>query len=229
MGVKLKYLFLLFILYVSTGFYNQFFPSGKLAKIKLTSAEFKQIENNLQVGDYRIKRQDYRRENFGAAWSDDSDNIFSHNSCSTREDILNRDLYNTAAISAKGCGHKIVSGKLFDPYSNKLITFKRGDSNNIEIDHIVPLSYAWDRGAWNWNFSKRLKFANDPTNLVAVSKAYNQDKSDQGIGNWLPTNKNFVCLYVWQFIKLVVNYGLSLDYASKLTWDKLKNKCFSFR
>ena len=41
----------------------------------------------------------------------------------------------------------------------------------VQIDHIVPLALAWDLGARNWTDEMRVRFANDPANLLAVARA----------------------------------------------------------
>ncbi|NMO01316.1 HNH endonuclease [Gordonia sp. TBRC 11910] len=38
------------------------------------------------------------------------------------------------------------------------------NSSAVQIDHIVPLSYAWDMGASGWSASQRADLANDPAN-----------------------------------------------------------------
>jgi hypothetical protein len=84
----------------------------------------------------------------------------------------------------------------------------------VQIDHIVPLAYAWSMGARQWNSVVRQRFANDPANLVAVDGEANQDKSDKQPSQWMPANSGFHCQYAIQFIAVVRTYGLYLDRAS---------------
>src|SRR5699024_12715058 len=67
------------------------------------------------------------------------------------------------------------------PYSQELIS-----TDAIEVDHIFPLSAAWDHGAYQWDDATRQQFANDPLNLVATSRELNQSKSDSLPEEWLP-------------------------------------------
>jgi len=46
-------------------------------------------------------------------------------------------------------------------------------ASDVEIDHVVPLEWAWERGAWRWSGQKRETFANDPVNLLAVEDELN--------------------------------------------------------
>lgn len=118
----------------------------------------------------RQHRYDYLRSAFGDAWDDDNDAPMGHNGCDTRDDILNRDLVDKTYVSVKRCPDAVATGTLHDPYTNKTIAFQRGPKvgESVQIDHIVPLAYAWDMGAYAWPGPERLRFANDPANLLAV-------------------------------------------------------------
>ena len=97
----------------------------------------------------RSHRFDYRRSAFGDAWDDDNDAPGGHNGCDTRDDILNRDLVDVTYVFTKRCPNAVATGTLHDPYTNAIIAFQRGAKvgEAVQIDHIVPLAYAWDMGA----------------------------------------------------------------------------------
>jgi hypothetical protein len=80
--------------------------------------------------------------------------------------------------------------------------------------HIVPLALAWDLGARNWTDDMRLRFANDPANLIAVDGPANQDKSDHEPATWMPPNHAFWCQYAVQFAAVLRGYGLPVDAPS---------------
>lgn len=103
-----------------------------------------------------------------------------------------------------------------DPYTNTTVAFQRGASvgQSVQIDHIVPLSYAWDMGAYRWPNSERMRFANDPANLLAVQGQANQDKGDSPPAQWMPPNKAFACQYAMQFIAVLRGYSLPVDQPS---------------
>ena len=84
----------------------------------------------------------------------------------------------------------------------------------MQIDHIVPLAFAWDMGARDWDADKRKRFANDPANLLAVAGKANQDKGDLPPGEWMPPNSAFRCAYAVQFIEVLRGYQLPVDAAS---------------
>ena len=164
----------------------------------------------------RVRRNDYRRAAYGDAWDDNNDAPLGRNGCDTRDDILSRDLVDKTYVSVKRCPNAIAGGTLRDPYTNATVVFQRGAKvgESVQIDHIVPLAYAWDMGAYGWTFPQRLRFANDPANLLAVSGPANQDKGDMAPGQWMPRNAGFACQYAIQFIAVLRGYSLPIDQAS---------------
>ena len=170
----------------------------------------------LAVLPERAHRYDYRRPAFGDAWDDNNDAPLGRNGCDTRDDILNRDLVDKTYVSIKRCPNAVATGTLHDPYTNTTIAFARGAKvgEAVQIDHIVPLAYAWDMGAYDWAPPERLRFANDPANLLAVEGQANQDKGDSPPAQWMPPNTAFACQYAMQFITVLRGYQLPVDQAS---------------
>jgi hypothetical protein len=164
----------------------------------------------------RTRGHDYRRDAFGDAWTDDNSAPGGHNGCDTRNDILDRDLVDTTYTSISRCPTAVATGVLHDPYTNVVISFTRGNRTGaaVQIEHIVPLAYAWDQGARTWPDEMRVRFANDPANLLAVQGEANQDKGDQEPARWMPPNAAFHCQYAMQFIAVLRGYGLPVDAPS---------------
>ncbi len=164
----------------------------------------------------RTHRYDYHRSAYGEAWDDDNDAPGGHNGCDTRDDILDRDLVDKTYVSIKRCPNAVATGILHDPYTNTVIAFQRGAKvgEAVQIDHIVPLAYAWDMGASGWPEPLRVRFANDPANLLAVQGQANQDKGDLPPAQWMPPNTAFACQYAIQFIAVLRGYSLPVDEPS---------------
>ncbi|OBB08726.1 hypothetical protein A5662_09095 [Mycobacteriaceae bacterium 1482268.1] len=164
----------------------------------------------------RIRGFDYRRAAFGDSWTDDNPAPGGHNGCDTRNDILDRDLVDKTYVSIKRCPNAVATGTLHDPYTNATIPFVRGNQSgaSVQIDHIVPLALAWDLGARDWPDELRLRFANDPANLLAVAGQPNQDKGDSEPALWMPPNVAFRCQYAVQFVAVLRGYGLPVDAPS---------------
>jgi hypothetical protein len=157
----------------------------------------------------RAPRTGYDRNEFGPAWTDDNRAALGHNGCDTRNDILNRDL--TAVIYKPGSNNcAVASGELQDPYTGEQITFLRGaaTSSDVQIDHVVALSDAWQKGAQKLAPSRRTDLANDPLNLLAVDGPANQRKGDGDAATWLPPNKAYRCPYVARQLMVKARYGL---------------------
>jgi hypothetical protein len=166
----------------------------------------------------RVRGFDYGRAAFGDSWTDDNPAPGGHNGCDTRNDILERDLVDKTYVSIKRCATAIASGTLHDPYTNATVAFVRGNQigASVQIDHIVPLALAWDLGARDWPDEMRVRFANDPANLLAVAGQANQDKGDSEPALWMPPNTAFRCQYAVQFTAVLRGYGLPVDASSAL-------------
>lgn len=164
----------------------------------------------------RVRGNDYRRAAFGDSWDDDNSAPGGHNGCDTRDDILTRDLMDVTHVSTRRCPEAVAAGTLRDPYTNGIVTFVRGEKAgaSVQIDHIVPLAFAWDMGARDWPDPLRKRFANDPANLLAVAGEANQDKGDLPPGEWMPPNTAFRCQYAIQFSAVLRGYHLPIDEAS---------------
>ncbi|MDX1889153.1 HNH endonuclease family protein [Mycolicibacterium sp. 050158] len=164
----------------------------------------------------RVREHDYRRAAFGEAWTDDNGAPGGHNGCDTRNDILDRDLVDKTFTSIKRCPTAVAAGTLHDPYTNDTVAFTRGNQIGaaVQIDHIVPLALAWDLGARDWPDDLRVRFANDPANLLAVQGQANQDKGDAEPADWMPPNHAFWCQYAVQFAAVLRGYALPIDERS---------------
>lgn len=166
----------------------------------------------------------YRRSMFGRPWTDDVDVELGHNGCDTRNDILHRDL-TRVVTDRRGC--RVLSGFLHDPYTGKDIPVDRNDGTFIliQIDHIVPLKDAWQKGAQQWDERKRTQFANDPLNLLAVGHQVNKSKRDHDVGGWLPQNKAFRCFYVARVVQVKARYGVWMTQHEHDTALQVLEKC----
>ena len=147
----------------------------------------------------RAPKTDYSRDQFGAGWA-------TTLGCDTRNIILNRDL--SGVVIDEKCN--VISGTLNDPYTGKMISFKRGSgtSDDVQIDHVVALSDAWQKGAQQLSHDTRVLLANDPLELLAVDGPANQEKSDGDAASWLPSYKPFRCQYVARQIAVKQKYSL---------------------
>ncbi|MFJ9585476.1 HNH endonuclease family protein [Streptomyces acidicola] len=165
----------------------------------------------------RAPKTGYDRDKFGSPWADTDSN-----GCGTRDDILKRDLED---VKFKDGDCTVASGVLNpDPYAGKEITFTRGRSQ-VDIDHLVALSDAWQKGAGQWDASKRIALANDPLNLLAVDAGPNRSKGDGDAATWLPPNKSYRCTYVAAQVAVKKKYDLWVTTAEKDAMKSVLSDC----
>ncbi|MFC8303528.1 DUF1524 domain-containing protein [Specibacter sp. NPDC057265] len=169
----------------------------------------------------RAPKTGYSREEFGPAWAD-----VDRNGCDTRNDILARDL---AAETFKPGTHDciVLTGGLADPYTGTTIDFVRGPatSSAVQIDHVVALNDAWQKGAQQLSADQRMAFANDPLNLLAVDGPSNQQKGASDAATWLPANKSFRCEYVARQISVKATYSLWVTAGEHDAMEKVLADC----
>jgi hypothetical protein len=168
----------------------------------------------------------YDRDAFGPAWSDATDAPSGHNGCDTRNDVLRRDLTDLVLKpDTRGC--TVLSGTLRDPYGASTLHFVRGvtTSSAVQIDHVVALSDAWQKGAQRWSAEKRKAFANDPRELLAVDGRLNAAKRDGDAATWLPPYKPFRCAYVARQASVKRLYGLWVTQAEHDAMARVLEGC----
>jgi hypothetical protein len=156
----------------------------------------------------RAPKTGYERSLFGPTWAD-----VDQNGCDTRNDILNRDLTDITYVNSVPC--TVKTGVLADPYTGTVIDFVRGTttSSAVQIDHVVALSDAWQKGAQQLTAEQRTAFANDPLNLQATDGPTNQQKGDGDAATWLPPAKAFRCEYVARQVSVKARYSLWVTQA----------------
>ena len=174
----------------------------------------------------RAPKTGYDRSRFGAAWTDDVTVADGHNGCDTRNDILRRDLV-AAEIKPGSNGCAVLSGTFHDPYTDTTVEFQRGDgtSSKVQIDHVVALSDAWQKGAQQWDAATLRNFANDPINLQATTGSINQQKGDGDAATWLPPNKSYRCTYVLRIVDVKSAYGLWVTQAEHDAIARILSDC----
>ena len=164
----------------------------------------------------RAPKTGYERAEFSDGWAEIG-------SCTVRNFVLRRDLKNVTFKS--GC--IVNTGILADPYTSKKISFQYGvgTSSKVQIDHVVALSDAWQKGAQGIGAAKRLNFYNDPLNLLAVDGPTNASKGDGDAATWLPPNKAYRCAYVARQIAVKIKYKLWLVTAEKAAMKQVLATC----
>lgn len=163
----------------------------------------------------RAPKTGYRREEFYDGWP-------IVDGCSLRQKILKREFGDSAVLD--GCN--VVAGEYDEPYTGEhRVLANKSEVGRIQIDHVVALSDAWQKGAQYMTSEERFAIATDPLNLLAVDGKANEQKSDGDAATWLPKNKGFRCQYVARQISVKYKYALWLAAAEKEAMAKILANC----
>lgn len=168
----------------------------------------------------RAPKTGYDRSLFSDGWGE-------RDGCDLRNYILRRDLTSITYRPSPAC--TVASGVLKDPYTGHTINFLRGTSTSwkVQIDHVVAVSDAWQKGAQQFSYSKRNAFYNDPLNLLAVDGPTNSQKSDSDAASWLPPSRSYRCKYVARQVAVKLKYGIWVTLAEKAKIREVLNSTTS--
>ncbi|MDN5275713.1 MAG: uncharacterized protein JWN33_362 [Candidatus Saccharibacteria bacterium] len=189
-------------------------PSVIVSEPSVTSPALSALDTLVVKG--RAPKTGYDRALFYDDWS-------KINGCDMRNVILHRDL-TEVTVNAE-C--QVTHGTLHDPYTGSTITFERGEStsDDVQIDHVVALSDAWQKGAQDLSADQRHQLANDPLELLAVDGKTNQQKGDGDAATWLPPSKAFRCEYVARQIAVKQKYLLWITAAERDAMKGVLSSC----
>lgn len=163
----------------------------------------------------RAPKTGYAREQFYDGWP-------TVDGCNLRQRILKREMGDTAVLD--GCD--VVAGEFDEPYTGEHVVLEdKAAVAKIQIDHVVALSDAWQKGAQYMSYEIRNQIATDPLNLLAVDGTANQQKSDGDAATWLPKNKKFRCQYVARQVSVKYKYHLWVTAAEKEAILRILTNC----
>lgn len=167
----------------------------------------------------------YDRDAFGSAWTDTD-----HNGCNQRDDVLLRDAVpGTTRVGLQGaCDHDVLAGTWVDPYTGRRLVLDDlkdpSQAQAVQIDHVVPLAEAWISGADHWNAGRRLRFANDLGELLAVDGPTNASKSDDDPAAWRP-RASYQCTYAERWIDAKARWRLAVDASEVRALEEMLASC----
>lgn len=190
---------------------------GAVQSVTTTSSPALSALEKLEVKG-KAPKTGYTRKQFFDSWANTG-------KCDMRNYILARDMSGVITRSEQDC--TVMQGTLQDPYTNKVIQFVRSPegSDDVQIDHVVALSNAWQTGAQQLTYEGRNQLANDPLNLLAVDGPTNNKKSDADAATWLPPNKEYRCRYVARQIAVKQKYVLWVTLAEKSAMQNVLKNC----
>lgn len=178
---------------------------GKLPKgVALTS-----MERSLESQESGV----YERSAFGHGWDDANGDCQDNRA----EALIAASTTTVRFADDRRC--RVSTGRWISPFTGKVIQ----NSSDIDIDHVVPLAWAWERGAKEWSREERVQFANDPVNLLPVEASLNRSKGAKGPEEWLPPAGQ--CGYVARFVRIVKQYSLTPTSPERQWFSHFLNRC----
>lgn len=192
----------------NTGAEQGIFDGSDVSELATTVLEKLEVKG-------RAPKTGYARTEFYNGWP-------TVDGCSLRQRIIRREFGDSAVLD--GC--TVVAGEFDEPYTGEHRVFaSREEISKIQIDHVVALSDAWQKGAQYMSAETRRAIATDPLNLLAVDGPANEQKSDGDAATWLPSNKKFRCQYVARQISVKYKYGLWVTEAEKEAMINVLSVC----
>lgn len=160
-----------------------------------------------------FSQERYSRDKFGEGWN-------NYRGCiSVREHVLISKSQEMVVMDSKNCN--IEKGKWFSIWENRYFD----EPEKIDIDHTVPLKWAYVHGANKWTDQQRNEFANNYTDeyhLVPLSVYNNRSKGSKGPDRWLPPHNR--CLYIKVFIEIVNKHKLEFNSEEKNKIEEIQKK-----
>ncbi len=156
----------------------------------------------------------YDRERSFGGWGDTDGDCQS-----TRHEVLLAE-GTGVGLSARGC--TVTSGTWRSFYDGRTYS----GPSQVQIDHMVPVSEAWDSGAQRWTQLRRVRFYNDlgvAYALNAIPGSLNQAKADKGPEAWMPPVNR--CRYVEIWTAMKHRWGLSVDSAERSALLRYADGC----
>lgn len=176
-------------------------------------ADAAQLAEALPTIDPAAQYPKYVRADYGPRWAD-----IDGNSCDQRNDVLQRDLVDVV-LDVDGC--TVLTGVLEDdPYTGRDIVFQHDKvaeegnpgSQGVQIEHIVSLEAVHRGGGWRWSPDRKMAFANDLANIIAVDGPSNNAKQEAGPADWLvPDNPEYRCTYAARYTQILHDWELAVD------------------
>jgi hypothetical protein len=150
---------------------------------------------------------EYERTMFGGWINEDA----PRNCFDTRAEVLLRDMVpgsHPTPYPDNRC--RILAGRWHDPYTDNVYT----RTDQVDIDHLVPLQHAYYYGAFKWTAAERCHYANylgNDYHLLTVNFSENRKKGSDDPRNYMPPNQKITCTYMSLWMKVKLIWDLDVD------------------
>lgn len=116
---------------------------------------------------------------------------------------------------------RVVLGYWIDDYTFDVYQL----TDDVTMDHVVSLKYAYEHGAKQWPKNKRSSFYNDSENLVLTGRKTNATKNYYAPDEWLPSLPKARCAYVQKWDYIAKKYALVIEKNIAQVIQDLRVKC----
>ena len=103
-----------------------------------------------------------------------------------------------------------------------------GDTNYMDIDHLVPLQNAHLSGAWVWSPEEKQQYANnlgDDDHLIAVAYRANRSKGARGPEEWKPSDETYWCQYATDWTEIKARWDRTMTEPEAEPVVEMLQKC----
>lgn len=140
------------------------------------------------------------------------------NGCDTRADLLATQSLVAVTMDSEGC--RVTGGLWVDFYTGE----QWRDSDDVQVDHVIALADAHDKGAWRMTPTEKSHFANDYLNLVVTSDNLNASKGERGPLEWDVPGEG-TCDYAERYRAVMEKYTLDWEDDEKVAIDRQLERC----
>lgn len=141
------------------------------------------------------------------------------------QDVRQKVIADSVVSDLKIVNGRVVGGLWYDPFSGRNYWIS---DVTPDIDHIVSLKWAHERGAKCWSYRKRKQFANDTLNLWPVHPSANRQKGSD-VSGWLPANLGMCTDYLKQVKRVIRKYELEPNQQDIKRYNLAVKKCRDWR
>lgn len=169
-------------------------------------------QGELPAGTSQYPPKYDRVKYFGGTWK------IVRGTCDVREILLER-AAGARAVDTDHDGCK-DDGPFTDVYTGSLIRPDQAD-----VDHVFPVRKFWDAHGWLRTQEEREAFYQDQNNLIAVSRAENERKSDLGPDRWRPPLKSGWCQFARVYRYAAIKYLLPVSPSEEVALLDMQAAC----
>lgn len=120
---------------------------------------------------------------------------------------------------------KVVSAAMIAMLSAVVVIGVISAGTSVRNAQVVPLEYAEERGALDWNEDRVNAFVQDPGNQIFLSDADIEQRGARSPLDWLPPMDQ--CRYMSNFVAVIERYDLATDPGESRALAEKRQQCYT--